>query len=513
MADPGPGGPALARAATTSATESFWLAGRRGAEHGPLRDEAAADVVIVGGGIAGVTTALRLQRAGVRVVLLEAVAIGSGVTGNTSAKVSALQGTTLSAIASRHGSEVAGVYAAATAAAVADVATLAAEEQINCDLDRRPAVTYAASAGDLRALADEFDAMTEAGLPIQWREDDAGQPYRVFGAIWLHDQIGFQPVDYVRGLATAFVRAGGAIHESSRVLSVKAGSPCEVRTAEGVVRAGQVVIATHYPILDRGLLFARLEAQRSYCVAAAIRGRAPATMAISAGSPTRSIQFTGSTVVVGGEGHSAGQANVGTDRFDTLERFAGEHWDVTEIVGRWSAQDPVPYDHLPMIGPLHPRSKTLWVATGWAKWGLTGGTFAARILTEAILGRAHEWAPTFTPSRLTLGATPKIGVLGAKFSALMAVDRVTPAQVSSGEDVPVGEARVVRDGLGKSGAYRDETGTLHGVSLRCTHLGCLLRFNAAERSWDCPCHGSRFDIDGAVLEGPAIHPLKRRELG
>ena len=497
---------------TTSASSSLWLAGRPGPEHGPLRGEIAADVVVVGGGIAGVTTALRLQREGVRVVLLEAVAIGSGVSGNTSAKVSALQGTTLSTIVSRHGTEAGEVYAAASASAVEDVAALAEEEKIDCGLDRRPAVTYAANPEELTAVADERDAASGAGLPVQWREDDAGQPYPVSGAIWLRDQIGLQPVDYVRGLARAFERTGGQIYESTRVLSVDAGSPCEVRTRHGVARAGQVVIATHYPILDRGLFFARLEAQRSYCIAAEIRGGSPTAMAINAGSPTRSIQFTGSTIIIGGEGHSAGAAGVSAERFQTLERFAAEHWDLTRPVARWSAQDPIPYDHLPMIGPLVPRSKTLWVATGWAKWGLTGGTFAARILTEAILGREHEWASSFTPSRLSLGSLTRVAQLGAKFSALMAADRVTPAEVSSADEVPIGEARVVRDGLGKSGAYRDETGKLHGVSLRCTHLGCLLRFNGAERSWDCPCHGSRFDVDGAVLEGPAVHPLTSRKL-
>ena len=309
-----------------------------------------------------------------------------------------------------------------------------------------------------------------------------------------------------------FERTGGQIYESTRVLSVDAGSSCEVRTRHGVARAGQVVIATHYPILDRGLFFARLEAQRSYCIAAEIRGGSPTAMAINAGSPTRSIQFTASTIIIGGEGHSAGAAGVSAERFQALERFAAEHWDLTRPVARWSAQDPIPYDHLPMIGPLVPRSKTLWVATGWAKWGLTGGTFAARILAEAILGREHEWASSFTPSRLSLGSLTRVAQLGAKFSALMAADRVTPAEVSSADEVPIGEARVVRDGLGKSGAYRDETGKLHGVSLRCTHLGCLLRFNGAERSWDCPCHGSRFDVDGAVLEGPAVHPLTSRKL-
>jgi nitrite reductase/ring-hydroxylating ferredoxin subunit len=163
-----------------------------------------------------------------------------------------------------------------------------------------------------------------------------------------------------------------------------------------------------------------------------------------------------------------------------------------------------------MIGPLVPRSSTLWVATGWAKWGLTGGTFAARILADEILGDGHPWTERFTPSRLSLRSLHEVAELGTKFSGLMAVDRIAPAEAGSRDDVPAGEARVVREGLGKTGVYRDEDGAVHAVSMRCTHLGCLLRFNGAERSWDCPCHGSRFDVDGAVLEGPAVHALERR---
>ncbi|MDQ6607348.1 MAG: FAD-dependent oxidoreductase [Actinomycetota bacterium] len=498
--------------ATTSANSSLWLVGAPHTDHPPLRGQIQADVAVVGGGIAGVTTALRLQQAGVKVALLEARTIGSGVTGCTSAKVTALQSTLLSTIGSHHGAEAVEVYATACAAAVQDVAQLAADAGIECELQRRPAVTYAAGPDELQAVADEFDAATRAGLPVEWSDDDAGLPYPVAGAVWLRDQIGFQPVRYVRGLADEFVHAGGRVFESSRVLSVKSGARCRVHTEHGVVSAGQVVVATHYPILDRGLYFARLKAQRSYCIAARVRDAPPRTMAISAGSNSRSLQFTGDVVIVGGEGHSAGAAGVTNERFARLEAFAERHWDVAEHLGRWSAQDPVPYDHLPMIGPLVPRSSKLWVATGWSKWGLTGGTFAARILANAVLGRQHDWASRFTPSRLSLRSTPEIARLGSKFGALMAVDRVTPAEVSSAGEIPNGQARVMRHGLAKSGAYRDDDGVLHGVSLRCTHLGCLLRFNGAERSWDCPCHGSRFDVDGAVLEGPAIRPLEPRDL-
>ncbi len=501
-----------AGSADTTSANSLWLATEQRSPPAKLTGEVAVDVAVIGGGIAGVTTALRLQRSGVRVALLEARDVASGVTGCTSAKVTALQSTMLSTIAAHHGADVAAAYAAASAQAVQDVGKFVEDEQIDCELQRRPAVTYAAGDDEMKSVAEEFESAAAAGLPVEWNDADAGLPYPVAGAVWLHDQIGLQPVRYVRGLVDAFVRDGGQVFGSSRVLSVESGRPCRIRTADGTLSADQVVVATHVPILDRGLFFARIEVLRSYCVAVRVTDAPPRAMAISAGSDSRSIQFARDVVIVGGQGHPAGAAGITQDRFATLHGFAAEHWDVAEPLGRWSAQDPVPYDHLPMIGPLTPGSRKLWVATGWAKWGLTGGTFAARILADSILGREHEWAARFTPSRLSLRSTRKVAQLGAKFSAHMAIDRVTPAEVASAEEIPVGEARVLRDGLGKSGAYRDDGGQLHAVSLRCTHLGCLLRFNGAERSWDCPCHGSRFDIDGAVLEGPAVRPLTRRPL-
>ncbi len=492
---------------TTSAEHSLWL--EDGPSYAAPAGDVDADVAVVGGGIAGITAALRLQQAGARVVVLEAVRVASGVTGNTTAKVTALQSTILSTVRSRHGADGAAEYAAASAAAVEDVAALVAEHGIDCGFERRPAVTYAAEPSEVASVRAEHDAAAEAGLPVRWDTGDAGLPFPVHGAAWLDDQVKVHPVRYVRGLAEAFVAAGGVIHEDTRVLAVREGDPCRLRTPHGEVRAPQVVVATHYPILDRGLFFARLKAERSYCVGVRVRGAVPRAMAISAGSNSRSVQWHDDVVVVGGEGHPAGATKHQPERFEALERYAATHWDVTEPVARWSAQDPVPYDHLPMIGPLRPRSGRLWVATGWQKWGLTSATFAARILAERVQGREHQWSARFSPSRVSPRSTPEIAQLGSKFSALMVADRVKP-DLASAESLEPGEGRLVRDGAGKAAAYRDPGGELHVVSARCTHLGCLVRFNAAEVSWDCPCHGSRFDVDGTVLEGPAVSPLKSR---
>jgi glycine/D-amino acid oxidase-like deaminating enzyme/nitrite reductase/ring-hydroxylating ferredoxin subunit len=444
--------------------------------------------------------------------VLEAATVGSGVTGTTTAKVSALQGTVYSTIRQRHGPETAATYAAASAAAVEEVAALVAENSIDCFLERRAAITYAAKPGEVESVEAEAAAAREAGLPVELTQT-AGLPFNSPRAVRLPDQIQFHPVRYAEGLAKSVTGDGSDVFEASRAITVSHRTPFEVRTASGTIRARRVVIATHYPILDRGVYFARLKAQRSYCIAARIRGAAPDGMWINAGSPTRSIRSHDGLLIVGGEGHETGSFESTPERFARLEAFAREHWDVRDVPYRWSAQDPVPYDHLPMIGPYLPGSGHLLVATGFMKWGLTTGTFAAMILRDAIVGRQNSWASSFSPNRISLRSSAELASMNAKVAAEVVGERGRPAEASRAAAVPAGTARVVRDGLGKVGMYRDEKGELHAVSLRCTHLGCLLRFNSAERSWDCPCHGSRFDVDGTVLEGPATKPLERHPKG
>jgi glycine/D-amino acid oxidase-like deaminating enzyme/nitrite reductase/ring-hydroxylating ferredoxin subunit len=495
---------------TTSAAHSLWLSSAPGSEYPTLTDRVDVDVAVIGGGIAGLTAALLLKRDGARVAVLEAVRVGTGVTGCTTAKVSALQATLYSMIEKRHGDEAAAVYAEASLAGVERVAAIAGEEGIECELERRAAYTYAAEESERSAVQQEFDCAAGAGLSVSL-SDPSDLPYRTHGAVRLDDQVQLHPVRYLQGLAAAVVGGGSVVFERSRALRVTEGAPCTVVTADGEIRAEQVIIATHYPILDRGLYFARLKPERSYCIAAKLAdGSAPEGMAISAGSSTRSVRSYDKLLIVGGEGHPTGSSEAIPERFERLETFAREHWSLDQVTHRWSAHDPVPYDHLPMIGPYRPRDSRLWVTTGFMKWGLATATFAAAILADKMAGRDNPWAATFSPNRLSLSSTHEVAKLGAKFAGDLVSDRLRPPQALNTGKIPPGQARTLPDGIGKKGVYRDLDGQLHAVSLRCTHLGCLVRFNAAEHSWDCPCHGSRFAPDGAVLEGPAVKALERR---
>lgn len=474
-----------------------------------LRDERAFDIAVLGGGITGLTTALLLKREGARVAVLEADRVGAATTARNTAKATALQSTLYRTIRAHRGAEAAAIYAAASTSAVEKIAELSHEEGISCDLHRRPAYTYATSEQELPGLEEETAAAQDAGLTLI-SDDGIDLPFPVRGALRLDDQIEFQPVQYATGLARAVHGDGCEVFEHSRALTLDEGSPCRVTTAEGAIRADHVVVATHYPIWDRGLYFARLEPHRSYCIAARIRGKPPQGLSINTGGPTRSVRSYGDHLVVCGESHPTGARSVSTARYERLEEFAKTNWNVDEITHRWSAQDPTPYDHFPMVGAYTPWSSRLHVATGFMKWGLTGGTFAGMVLADLLSGRDNPWAKALSPTRFSPCSAVTLGRINLNTGAHFVGDRLAPATTHTPEGLQPGQAGTLRNGTDLTGTYRDENNELHAVSLRCTHLGCLLRFNGAERSWDCPCHGSRFDIDGAVLEGPAVHPLETK---
>jgi glycine/D-amino acid oxidase-like deaminating enzyme/nitrite reductase/ring-hydroxylating ferredoxin subunit len=470
------------------------------------------DVVVVGGGITGLTTARLLAAEGASVAVVEAGRLGSGVTGYTTAKVTALQRTTVSEIAARHGDERAAVYAAANAAAVEVVARLVTEDGIACAFERASACTYAETADDESAVDAEHAACTTAGLPT--RLDSATElSFGVRAAVWLDDQAQFHPREYVLGLARNLRVDGGVVFEQVRALGVEERQGgCAVHTDGGELRAGHVVVATLLPFLDAGGFFARAHPYRSYAMAVRTEGERPAGMYISAGSPTRSIRSTADDwVIIGGEGHKVGHDDDTRQRYAVLEDWARGHFAIRDVGYRWSAQDYESVDGMPYVGPLRADRRRTLVATGFRKWGMTNGTAAAVMLTDVIAGRANPWAEAFDSTRLAPGASIKKLVtenldVGKRFVA----DRIRTWRPRPVEELAPGEGDIVGLDGDPVAAFRDDDGTLHAVAASCTHLGCRLAFNTAERSWDCPCHGSRFDVDGHVLQGPAIKDLAPR---
>jgi glycine/D-amino acid oxidase-like deaminating enzyme/nitrite reductase/ring-hydroxylating ferredoxin subunit len=495
-------------------TASVWIeTGPELPEYPELEGDVRADVAVIGGGIVGITTALLLAEGGARVALVEADRLGQGVTGNTTAKVSSQHRLVYSRLRSHFGADGARTYGQANEAALAWIADRIDRDGIDCDFRRRPAYAYATSGAERSKAESEAEAASAAGLPASFTRTTP-LPYEVEGAVRFDDQAEFHVSRYLAGLVRAL---DCPIFERSRAVVVDTDEACVVRTAGGTVTADRVAVATHFPFLDRSLAFARVHPERSYAIACRIAGTPPEGMFISAGSPTRSIRGVPldgeELLLVGGEGHRTGTGGDTRERYRKLEAFAREHWDVRSVAYRWSAQDNRTLDGVPYVGALTPRSDRVLMATGFAKWGMTGGTAAAMILSDRLLGRENAWADLFNPNRFKPRASAVRLVKENAEAALRFVsDRVANPGRRSVDDLAPGEGDIVRHEGGKVAAYRDDDGAVVAVSATCTHLGCQVNFNAAERSWDCPCHGSRFAPDGSVLQGPAVHRLEGKPL-
>lgn len=462
-----------------SDTRSLWLADTEPTAHPALAGDIDCDVVIVGCGISGVVAAAQIAATGRSVVILEAATLSSGVTGHTTGKISALQGTAYSRIEQGFGVDGAALYANANETGLRMLGDIVAQRGIDCDWQERDAWTYVTDPARRESLEREHAAALSAGLEVE-RDVPEELPFRTELAVRLRGQAEINAAAFVRGLADALIADPAAdvrIHEHSRVTAIReTGAEAGVQTKHGSVVAEQVIVASHFPFADRGLFFARLVPERSYCVACPAE-RVPEDMYISIDDPTRSLRSAESPdgerlVIVGGEGHRTGAADE-DGRYETLARFAAEHFDGQAPVFRWSSQDNSTMDGAPYVGPLWHGSSRLFVVTGFGKWGLANAAASALILAELVEGREHPWMRVFSSTR----AKP----------------------LASGPEFVKHNAA--------SGWHFVKDRLLHPKAPTCTHLGCKLNWNNPERSWDCPCHGSRFDERGKVLHGPAVEDL------
>ena len=432
------------------------------------------------------------------------------MTGNTTAKLSSLHGLAYQQIVSKHGTEAGAAYAAANEAGIEWVRNTVSELGIECDLREKPNYTYTEDPQRRGEIEAEVEAATAAGLPVQFT-DETDLPFEVAAAIRLERQAEFHPVRYCRGLADELDRDRQRVYERTRATGVARG---RVSTAAGhAVSAVHVVVATQLPFLDRSLLFARAPAERSYALTARIEGAMPQGMYISVEQPTRSLRAVpwddGELLLVAGAGHELGQGDA-VESVRDLEAFAERTFEVTSFEHRWDAHDFMPEDNLPYIGRVTPLSDRVLTASGMKKWGLAMGTAAGVILADRALGRDNEWAQTFDPWRLPpISAAPTLVRHNAEAGVHLLGDRLKRGH--GVEDLEPGEGRVVGDGLKQTAVHRDADGVLHAVSARCTHLGCIVNWNAAASTWDCPCHGSRFSPLGEVLNGPATGNLDRED--
>ena len=509
------GSSSFSSGSASSARESVWLGESRDIPTDAFEPGAIYDEIIVGAGITGLVTALLFARQGRRVVVLEARRIGAVTTGHSTAKISQLQGTQLSKVRSHGYPALVRAYADGNREAFDWLIDYAHSRHV--PLERRDAYTYAATPGGIDRVEREYFLARSVGLSVR-RLPGAPLPFRTFAATVLPDQAQVNPLDLLEALAAEVRALGGRIVERSTVTGVHtrgniAGVAVRAETTLGRVGASHVILATGVPILDRGLYFAKVAAQRSYAQSFEVSASSlPDGMFLGVEQPTRSIRTYGNLLLTGGNGHPVGRVASPQERADELTAWTQAQWPDAELTHSWSAQDYSPVHHVPFVGWLPRGRGRIYLATGFDKWGMTNGVAAALTLSADILGSNTEWQKSLH-HRVTMPRAIATGIGENAAVAWWYGKGYVSALGRSLPTVPPGEGEAL---VGRVGVSPTAVSTVDGetcsLSALCSHLGAVVTWNDAEKSWDCPAHGSRFAADGTRLEGPAVRDLARRKI-
>lgn len=477
-----------------------------------------ADAVIVGGGITGITTAYLLAKEGLQVILLEAGTVLNGTTGHTTAKITSQHGVIYDRLISHLGLERAKMYYQSNEAAGRFIHNFIKENGIHCNYETHDAFLYANTEQGINKLEKEARAYEQLEIDGDLTEK---MPFDIphKKALVMKNQAHFHPVKYLIALLKEMESLGVKIYENTTASDIheeKEDKKAIVKTENGHdVKGNFVACCTHFPFFDgMGFYFTRMMAERSYVLAVKTKDKFPQGMYLSVDETVRSyrsiLQDGEHVVLVGGESHQTGQGIPTHQHYEALLKEAKKSLNLERVMYRWSAQDLITLDKVPFIGKLTHKHDNIFVATGFRKWGMTTGTLAAHIIRDHIMDRENEFADLYKPQRFQ--ADPSDIKQFVKENSDVAKHFVSgklekPSKNPRSLNKDEGGAVTV-DGK-RCGAYRDSNGELHIVDTTCTHLGCEVEWNSGERTWDCPCHGSRFTYEGAVVEGPATKPLKR----
>lgn len=497
---------------------SYWLESADLPSFEALQEDIQTEVIVVGAGISGITTAYLLSQQGIKVTVLEAERVVSRTTGNTTAKLTAQHDIIYDHLINELGVEKARQYYQANQEAVDFVCKLVKEEQIDCDLSTKDAYIYASTPEKKKELEKEYKAYQILGIDGRF-ETNLPLNLDVEAAVVMHNQAQFHPVKYLKHLISEIQKAGGQIFENTRVTDIDHGKEPAVETNKGYkVQGRYVAVCSHFPFYDKeGFYFNRMEVKRSYLLAAKTKKELPDGMFISAEKPGFSLRSANEKdeqiVFIGGQGHSAGHKENTLDSYEKLYEFGERTFGIKEVLYRWSSQDQIPLDRVPYIGKYSKLDDQVFVATGYQKWGMSTGTLAGMIIRDLMLDRENPYSDIFSPGRHDIAHNLKKAAKMGKHSAKMLVKAKMEKPKKTIDDLTNDEGSVVSVDGKRAGAYKDKLGNVHLIDSTCTHMGCELEWNNGERSWDCPCHGSRFQYDGQVIEGPATKPLKKMDEG
>ena len=493
--------------------QSVWAASAALPQFSPMQENVHVDVCIVGAGISGLTTAYLLARAGRRVAVLDDSPVGGGMTQMTTAHITNQLDDRYFELEKLRGREAAQRAADSHSAAIDRIEAIVRQESIDCDFIRLDGYLFLAEDDPRETLERELEAAHRAGLGAVELLERA--PYASFDTgpcLRFPNQGQFHPLKYLARLAQAIVHDGGRIFDGSHADEIEGGVPALVHVGKHVLTADAVVVATNAPVNDRVAIHTKQAPYMTYVIGARILpGSVPRVLAWDTGDPYHYLRIYQDFLIVGGEDHKTGQANDSPERYARLEAWTRARFpQMGEVELAWGGQVMETYDYLAFIGRNPMDHENVYVVTGDSGMGITHGTIAGMLLSDLILGRPNSWEALYDPSRVTLRAAGDFARENSNV-ALQYTDWLTSGDVGSVDEIAPGSGALVRQGLEKLAVYRDDEGQLHACEAKCPHLGCLVHWNPAETTWDCPCHGSRFDRYGKVINGPANRDLAPAE--
>ncbi|TFJ93872.1 FAD-dependent oxidoreductase [Lentibacillus salicampi] len=497
--------------------QAFWRDSVSLPDFPKLSESLKTEVAIVGGGITGITAAYLLTKQGMKVTLMDAGNLLNGVTGHTTAKITAQHGIIYDEFIQHFGEEKTSLYYEACMNAKQLIEDAIETHHIECDYRQEDAYIFTNEGAYVSQLETEKKAYDQLNIPGELTSD---MPLEipVNSVLKMNNQAQFHPLKYLKVLVDEAVNNGLEIYEQTTATDIEYSKhPTIVTRDEHRINCNYVIQATHYPFYDgQGFYPVRMYPERSYIIAVKTPENFPGGMYINAESPTRSIRsanMNGEDLwLIGGENHKTGQGRSTMDHYEALHQFAEKQFGISDFVYRWSAQDLTTMDKLPYIGPVTKNEDNVFVATGYRKWGMTNGTIAAKIISDRILNKENPYSDLYTPSRFQ--ADPSVRKF-ARMNADVAKHMIRgKLEYTNGQvkDLKPDDATVTRVNGQRTGVYKDENNQLYAVDTTCKHLGCEVNWNSGDRTWDCPCHGSRYTYTGEVIEGPAKEPLNKVKL-
>jgi glycine/D-amino acid oxidase-like deaminating enzyme/nitrite reductase/ring-hydroxylating ferredoxin subunit len=495
-------------------TTSLWKATTSSPKYDSLTGDVRVDVAIVGAGITGLTAAILLKERGKRVAVIEKGSVASGESGHTTAHLTEAVDARYYYIARKFNPEAARLVAQASRASIEQIASFVERFSIDCRFRRVPGYLYTETRNKVAELKKEAAAASEAGVSARFVEE-VPLPFATRGAVLFENQAQFHPREYLLALASRIPGDGSHLFDETYVTEITEGDPCIVETKTGRVLAGAVFQASDVPIEGFTSLFLKDAPYRTYAIAYEAKDNPADGLFWDTADPYHYTRWQdtdeGRFMIVGGEDHKVGHETETDSCFERLNDYTAQRFGAQTERYRWSGQVIESADGLPFIG----KSGKIYVSTGYAGQGMTFGTVGGMIVADLITGAANAWADLFDVKRMhARGAVKDLVSENADFPRRIIVDRIARRNVETRDlfDVKANEGKIVSVEGRKLAVHRDASGCLHAVSSVCTHMKCDVAWNQAEKSWDCPCHGSRFGVDGGVIHGPATQALQRVEI-